>query len=139
MQELRRGFLRSQVHRKDYDGDLQPDWLGGNAEDGGTQLEAAPEGLGGLCAGLCDESERIEGEMDVRMIATTEQSQRQDWLHRGRRKPLASMGLYHYVMFVYTAHVSAATVPPADFATHLFAESHPSAMHRVIEHKRRPT
>ena len=131
MQELRRGSLRGQVEREDYDDDLQPDWPGVNAEDGGTQVEAAPEELGGLRAGLCGEGERIEGETDLRMIATTEQSQRQDWLHRGRREPLASMGLYHYAMFVYTAHVSAATVPPDDFETYLFAESHPSAMHRV--------
>ena len=26
-----------------------------------------------------------------------------DWLHRGDREPLKSMGMYHYAMYVYTA------------------------------------
>jgi hypothetical protein len=130
-QELKRGHLRGQVEREGYDDDLEPDWPGIDAEDGGAQVEGAPEELGGIRAEICGVTETVEGETDMRMVATTEQSQRQDWLHRGGREPLASMGLYHYAMFVYTARVTAATVPPDDFETYLFAESHPSALYRV--------
>ena len=72
-----------------------------------------------------------EAEELVQFVAVSEQSQRLDWLHRGAREPLASMGFYHYSMFVYTAHVMAETVPGDDFEVYLFADTHPSAAFRV--------
>ena len=56
-----------------------------------------------------------------------------DWLHRGTREPLASMGILHYGMFVYTVHAprGAAAAPPDDFSTFRFADTHADCATRV--------
>ena len=56
-----------------------------------------------------------------------------DWLHRGTREPLASMGILHYGMFVYTVHAprGAAAAPPDDFSTFRFADTHDDCAVRV--------
>ena len=58
-------------------------------------------------------------------------SQKLDWLHRGTCEPLASMGLLHYSMFVYTANVEASKVSEQDFLLYRFAETHPDCARRV--------
>ena len=68
---------------------------------------------------------------DVSVRIARDRSMKQDWLHRGDREPLASMGLYHYAMFVYTTHLSASSVAADDFFTYRFAEGHPDASCRV--------
>ena len=56
-----------------------------------------------------------------------------DWLHRGTREPLASMGILHYGMFVYSVHAprGAAAAPPDDFSTFRFADTHDDCAVRV--------
>ena len=57
--------------------------------------------------------------------------QRTDWLHRGEREPLASMGIYHYSMFVYTKSADPSGYDPDDFVIYRFAPIHPQAAKRV--------
>ena len=54
-----------------------------------------------------------------------------DWLHRGDREPLKSMGMYHYAMYVYTAQANPLHFDPQDFETYAFADTHPAAASRV--------
>ena len=68
---------------------------------------------------------------EVVFKATRVQNLRTDWLHRGDREPLASMGLYHYAMFVYTARGDPLKYHWDDFVTYRFSDSHPSASFRV--------
>ena len=62
---------------------------------------------------------------------TAERNQCIDWLHRGYREPLASMGIYVYCMYVYTAHADPGTYDPQDFYVYRFADTHPGAGQRV--------
>ena len=62
---------------------------------------------------------------------TVERNQCIDWLHRGYREPLASMGIYVYCMYVYTAHADPGTYDPQDFHVYRFAATHPGAGQRV--------
>ena len=64
-------------------------------------------------------------------IIAPQRSQRLDWIHRGSREPLASMGFYHYSMFVYSAFQPASNYAPNDFVTYYFADSHPDCASRV--------
>ncbi len=51
-----------------------------------------------------------------------------NWLLRGPREPLSSMGLYHYSMFVHRHY---ANEPAPDFATYLHSDLHPQCNHQV--------
>jgi hypothetical protein len=51
-----------------------------------------------------------------------------NWLLRGSREPLSSMGLYHYTMYVHTQY---ARDPAPDFATYLYADLHPLCARHV--------
>eukprot|EP00973_Karenia_brevis_P064502 8961851-Karenia_brevis.AAC.1 len=62
---------------------------------------------------------------------SSERNQVVDWLHRGRREPLASMGMYVYSMYVYSAHLDPDAYTDNDFAVYRFADTHPSAGKRV--------
>ena len=61
----------------------------------------------------------------------TEHDLRTNWLHRGVREPLASMGIYHYAMYVYTAQGDPLRFDVEDFVTYRFADTHPCAAVRV--------
>ena len=65
------------------------------------------------------------------LCAIMSHGQRTDWLHRGEREPLASMGIYHYSMFVYTKTADASGYDPEDFVIYRFAPLHPQAAWRV--------
>ena len=54
-----------------------------------------------------------------------------NWLHRGDREPLKSMGMYHYAMYVYTAQGNRDLFHDDDFVTYAFADTHPAAAFRV--------
>ena len=73
------------------------------------------------------------GGADVVVDLARNRSQQFDWLHRGTREPLASMGMTHYSMFVYTTHAprGSAAAPPDDFATFRFIDTHPQCAFRV--------
>ena len=71
------------------------------------------------------------GEGRVTFDVAKQQSQRLDWLHRGNREPLASMGIYHYAMFVYSASQNAMDFDDDDFVVYRFADTHPQARSRV--------
>ena len=58
-------------------------------------------------------------------------AQRFDWLHRGKAEPLASMGMYHYSMFVHSVRMKASTVQDGDYRYFRFDESHPDYQNRV--------
>ena len=62
-----------------------------------------------------------------------QRTQQFDWLFRGDREALASMGLMHYSMFVYTIHAprGSSAAPADDFATFRFADTHPDCANRV--------
>ena len=79
----------------------QMDSRTGSEEGGGAAMD-----LGGVVVGLGRSCRQFE-----------------NWLLRGRREPLASMGLYHYAMYVYESY---GTEPVADFATYLYDALHPS-------------
>ena len=55
----------------------------------------------------------------------TEHDLKTNWLHRGVREPLASMGIYHYAMYVYTAQGDPLRFDVEDFVTYRFADTHP--------------
>ena len=63
--------------------------------------------------------------------ATPEYDLRTNWLHRGGREPLASMGVYHYAMYVYAARGCPLDFDAEDFVTYAFADAHPAAGSRV--------
>ena len=58
-------------------------------------------------------------------------NQRTDWLHRGDDEPLASMGIYHYSMYVYTCNGDPFKIDPLDSFSFPFAATHPQCRHRV--------
>ena len=60
-----------------------------------------------------------------------EQDMKTNWLHRGDREPLKSMGMYHYAMYVYTAQGNRDLFHDDDFVTYAFADTHPAAASRV--------
>eukprot|EP00973_Karenia_brevis_P006225 848030-Karenia_brevis.AAC.1 len=62
---------------------------------------------------------------------SSERNQVVDWLHRGRREPLASMGMYVYSMCVYFAQLDPDAYTDNDFVVYRFADTHPSAGKRV--------
>ena len=70
-------------------------------------------------------------DVGVRFEVGEQSNQVTDWLPRGAREPLASMGMYHYAMFVYSTHADAFAFDAEDFVTYRFAESHPEAKRRV--------
>ena len=78
-----------------------------------------------------DDDEEDSNGNRVCLHISPDRSMKQDWLYRGDRQPLASMGLYHYAMFVYTTHIAANSVPGNDFFTYPFADGHPDAATRV--------
>ena len=86
--------------------------------------EREPDVVTGLRAEVVDSE-------NLRFVACPERSARKDWLHRGSREPLASMGLYHYEMFVYTVFMPAASVPSDCFESYVFARTHPECASRV--------
>jgi len=86
-------------------------------------VEEEPEVVTGVMATL--------GADELRFVSTPERSARKDWLHRGSREPLASMGLYHYEMYVYTVNMQASCVPPDCFECYVFADTHPDCARRV--------
>jgi ASC-1-like (ASCH) protein len=93
---------------------------------------AGARALSGDGPGDVEEDEEDEqAEAEVSVFIAPDRSMKQDWLHRGDREPLASMGLYHYAMFVYTTHVPATAVAVDDYFTYRFAEGHPDASRRV--------
>ena len=57
--------------------------------------------------------------------------QRTDWLYRGDREPLASMGVYHYAMYVYTKTADPLSYDAEDFYVYRFSPLHPQAARRV--------
>ena len=52
----------------------------------------------------------------------------ENWLLRGHREPISSMGLYHYAMYVYDSYNKE---PQADFASHLYSALHPACAKRI--------
>jgi len=76
-----------------------------------------------------NDDEHVDGALSAHIAP--DRSMKQDWLYRGDRQPLASMGLYHYAMFVYTTHLSANSIPADDFFTYCFSDGHPDAARRV--------
>ena len=58
--------------------------------------DASGEGL------LAGEEHRQEDQGSSFRVAP-EHDLKTNWLHRGDREPLKSMGIYHYAMYVYTA------------------------------------
>ena len=95
---------------------------------GGSESEGfgeSPAGVEGAAAAEGDARDVI------RFDVGQERSQIADWLHRGTREPLASMGLYHYSMYVYTKQRKASEVDGRDFSTYVFADTHPQAAYRV--------
>ena len=70
-------------------------------------------------------------EPDTAFRSSPEHDLRTNWLHRGDREPLASMGVYHYAMYVYTAQGSPLLFDKEDFVTYAFADTHPAAACRV--------
>ena len=78
-----------------------------------------------------DDEQAAEAGANVTVRVASDRSMKQDWLYRGDREPLASMGLYHYSLFVYTTHVSAKAVAADDFHMYRFADGHPDASRRV--------
>ena len=81
-----------------------------------------------------DEDGQVLTEQDrvgVSFSTTPTHSQRLDWLHRGTREPLASMGLYHYAMYAYSRFQDASRFDPADFATYRFADTYAGCARRV--------
>ena len=101
-----------------------------DSEDSAGRSE--DEGAGGSQAGV--EGAHADGgdtrDM-IRFDVGRERSQIVDWLHRGAREPLASMGLYHYSMYVYTVQRKASEVDGRDFSVYVFADTHPEAAYRV--------
>ena len=78
---------------------------------------------------MAEEDAGAGGEISV--LVAPDRSMKQDWLHRGDREPLASMGLYHYAMFVYSTQLPAKSVAADDFFTYRFGDGHPDADRRV--------
>ena len=64
-------------------------------------------------------------------------SQWLDWLHRGEREPVASMGIWHYIMYVYTVCQDPLSFDTRDFVTYRFADSHPHLQYRYRVQKLR--
>ena len=62
---------------------------------------------------------------------SAERNQCIDWLHRGCRERLASMGMYVYSTYVYTAHADPDEHNDNDFHVYRFADTHPAAGKRV--------
>ena len=91
-----------------------------------AQKEKVEESLGGLT----NEQQESSGPL-VGLEVSSERSQPLDWLHRGQREPLASMGMYVYYMYVYTAAADPMKHHPQDFRVYRFADTHPSAGRRV--------
>ena len=125
----------------------QPDYVGVDDDDGAlVQEDLADSGAVRItgrgrrpkkCARAVAGKQHFEDGDDedsnpaVSIHIAPDRSLKQDWLHRGDHPLLASMGLYHYAMFVYTTHVQADTVPSDDFFTYRFAPSHPDCRTRV--------
>jgi len=88
---------------------LEPGWARMDDEEGGQQ-EQDEEERGVMRARVVEEQPVLdEGDRaGVTFATVATQSQRLDWLHRGQREPLRSMGLYQYSMFVYTTYQDAA-------------------------------
>ena len=105
--------------------DIEPDFMDIEGDEGDRERE--PEEVGGLLAVPQSEGQ----EAGICFVASPDKSQRLDWLHRGSREPLASMGIYHYSMFVCTVRMQAATVQADDFECYVFADTHPDCATRV--------
>ena len=111
---------------------LEPGWARMDDEEGGQQ-EQDEEERGVMRARVVEEQPVLdEGDRaGVTFATVATQSQRLDWLHRGQREPLRSMGLYQYSMFVYTTYQDAAAFDALDFVTYRFADTHPGCAKRV--------
>ncbi len=75
--------------------------------------------------------EHDEGGAGQYFRVAAEHDLKTNWLHRGDREPLFSMGIYHYAMYVHTAYGDPSRVDVADFVTYPFADTHPAAATRV--------
>ena len=150
--------LRQNKHLGKGEGDerlLEADWPQMQGDEVGAAEEAPPD-LGVLHAAVCsddeDEQAAVAKEQEVAaenedsdeeagaeessgqvvgFTARSAQSQIFDWLHRGSREPLASMGVAHYAMYVHTRSQKASSVPANDFETYLFDDTHPACARRV--------
>ena len=104
------------------------DVAGGDAPvgDGATGVDA--EGPRDVPSGSSARDAAADGCGDVVIDLGRRSRAFDNWLYRGQREPLASMGLYHYAMFVYETTVREVVT---DFATYAYDVMHSECAKRV--------